>query len=86
MATRIDWFRAMAGVPVGITIDPTFSAKDQQAALMFSANRSISHTPDMNWNPLHGGGRRSRRQINIRYGFATHPGCMMAYMLDWGKQ
>ena len=49
VAARINWFRAMAGVPPSIILDPIYSAKDQQAALMFSANHAISHTPPTSW-------------------------------------
>ena len=31
VATRINWVRAMAGVPGPIVLDPTYSAKDQKA-------------------------------------------------------
>src|SRR6185312_1135458 len=46
---RINYFRAMAGVPSGITFDPTFNLKDQAAALIMSANNSLSHFPPMSW-------------------------------------
>src|ERR1044072_95459 len=36
VALRINYFRAMAGVPAAIVFDSTFSTKDQSAALMVS--------------------------------------------------
>ena len=41
---RINWFRAMAGVPAIITFDPDESVQDQAAALMMSANNTLQHT------------------------------------------
>src|SRR5487761_2014893 len=35
---RINWFRALAGVPAAITLDAAESAQNQAAALMMSAN------------------------------------------------
>lgn len=42
---RINFYRALAGLPGDITFDAVKSGKDQEAALMFSANNAISHTP-----------------------------------------
>ncbi|WP_395687526.1 CAP domain-containing protein [Caenimonas koreensis] len=42
---RVNWFRAMAGVPATVQFDPTLSAKAQQAALFMSANNTLTHTP-----------------------------------------
>ena len=49
MQRRVNWFRAMAGVPAAITFDRSFSAKAQQAALMMAANGALSHTPPTSW-------------------------------------
>ena len=43
VALRINFFRALAGVPAGITLNSTYNAKDQQAALMMSANNTLQH-------------------------------------------
>lgn len=47
---RINWFRAMAGVPASVVFDSGFSAKAQQAALMMAANNALSHTPSTSWS------------------------------------
>jgi hypothetical protein len=39
---RINWFRAMAGVPAGVSLDSILNSKDQAAALMMSANRQLA--------------------------------------------
>ncbi len=47
--TRLNYFRAMAGVPSDVTFDTTFNQKAQAAALIFSAHGDISHDPPNNW-------------------------------------
>jgi hypothetical protein len=83
--TRINWFRAMAGVPPVITIDPTFSAKDQQAAMMFSVNQQISHFPPTTWINYTVDGAEAARNSNICIGFVGDPGCVLAYLVELGS-
>lgn len=45
VATRLNWYRVMAGVPALISQFDQYNVKDQQAALMMSANNTLSH-PD----------------------------------------
>ena len=49
MLRRINFYRALAGMDGNISFDVIKSAKDQQAALMFSANGNVSHTPPTTW-------------------------------------
>jgi hypothetical protein len=88
-AQRLNWFRSMAGVPVGVSLDPTYSAKDQQAALMFSINRQLSHSPPTSWTCYTAQGAEAAGNSNICYSTgATYlefdPGCVNLYMLDSG--
>lgn len=46
---RINYFRAMAGVPNDVVFSPTSNQKAQAAALMMSINRALSHTPPTSW-------------------------------------
>jgi len=46
---RINYFRAMAGVPAQVTLADTYSAKAQQAALIMSVNNQLSHNPPTTW-------------------------------------
>lgn len=46
---RVNYFRAMAGVPAGITLNADYNALAQRVALMMAANRSISHAPPSSW-------------------------------------
>ena len=84
---RINWFRSMAGVPAIISFDPTYNAKDQQAALMFSANRQISHTPPSSWVDWSSGGAEAASNSNICLYYGqnwTDSGCIALYILDSG--
>jgi hypothetical protein len=46
---RINWMRAMAGVPAGITFNATYNADNQEMALMISANNTLNHNPPTNY-------------------------------------
>ena len=44
-ALRVNYFRAMAGIPSNITFTDAGNAKAQAAALMMAANRQLNHEP-----------------------------------------
>ena len=46
---RINYFRAMSGLPGSVSLDPAASAKCQQAALMMAAEGNVSHRPPSSW-------------------------------------
>lgn len=46
---RINYFRAMAGVPDDVVFSEESNLKAQAAALVMSVNRSLSHTPPESW-------------------------------------
>jgi uncharacterized protein YkwD len=46
---RINYFRAMAGVPDDVLFSEESNLKAQAAALLMSVNRSLSHTPPETW-------------------------------------
>jgi hypothetical protein len=46
---RLNYFRAMAGVPAAVTFADTYSAKNQKAALMMSVNKQLNHHPPTSW-------------------------------------
>lgn len=50
VALRINWFRAMAGIPATVSLYGPYSLQNQQAALVMSTNNSLSHTPPSSWN------------------------------------
>lgn len=46
---RVNFFRAMAGIPAAVTLNDEYNQKAQAAALMMSANGRLSHTPPPDW-------------------------------------
>ncbi len=47
--TRVNWFRAMAGVPAQVELDAESSHLAQEAALVMAAAGDLSHDPDSSW-------------------------------------
>lgn len=91
---RINFFRALAGVPGNIAFDAAFSAKAQQTALMLSANAyskvgsnvtiTLSHNPPTSWTYYTADGAEGAAKSNIAYGNAG-PDAVTAYMVDDGS-
>jgi hypothetical protein len=46
---RVNYFRAMAGVPAQVALSDAYNVPTQQAALMMSANNQLSHSPSPSW-------------------------------------
>ncbi len=80
---RINWFRALAGIPATVTLNSTFSAKDQEAALIMSANNMLSHSPDASWSCYSANGADAAANSNIAIG-NTGPDAITAYIWDFG--
>lgn len=80
---RINWFRAMAGLPAQVVFDPLFSSKAQEAALMMSANNMLSHTPPTSWTCYTADGSEAARNSNIYLG-RSGPVAISGYIEDWG--
>ena len=80
---RINFFRAMAGVPAGIVLNDTFNAKNQDAALMMSANSALSHTPPSTWTCYTADGAEAAGKSNLALGNAG-PEAIAGYMFDHG--
>ena len=83
VALRINYFRAMAGVPAGIVFDSMFNTKDQAAALIMSANNTLSHFPPMTWTCYSADGYEAAGKSNIALGNAG-PDAVPAYIEDFG--
>ncbi len=80
---RVAFFRAMAGVPSNIGLAASSSVSNQQAALMFSRNNQISHSPPSSWACYTSSGAQAAGSSNIAlgvYGLAA----INAYMKDAG--
>ena len=65
---RINYYRAMAGVPAAISFDASFSQKAQAAALMMSANNDLDHTPPTSWNCFTADGSEAAGSSNLSLG------------------
>ncbi|MFN8496046.1 MAG: CAP domain-containing protein [Caldilineaceae bacterium] len=65
---RINYFRAMAGVPADVTFSDEYNQKAQAAALMMSANKQLNHTPPTNWNCYSQDGAKAAGSSNLFLG------------------
>ncbi len=80
---RVNYYRAMVGMPGDITFDATSSAKSQQAALMMSAQGALSHTPGAGWACYTTDGAEAAGNSNLALG-SYGPGAIDGYMFDPG--
>jgi len=82
---RVNWFRAMAGVPGTIAFDPvTYGAPDQDAAVMMSANKALSHYPPTNWLLYTAAGATAAANSNISLG-TEGPAAIDGFIGDAGS-
>jgi hypothetical protein len=73
----------MAGIPADIDLSSTNSGKDQEAALMMSANGTLSHSPPESWDCYSPDGAEAAGNSNLSlgsYGWDAVDG----YMIDPG--
>ncbi|MDZ4801234.1 MAG: DUF4214 domain-containing protein [Bryobacteraceae bacterium] len=82
---RVNYYRAMAGVPANITLGSTLNSKSQYGALMMAANQLISHTPPTSWMFYTADGAATLGKSNVCQGMLTDPGCVEEYMADQGS-
>jgi uncharacterized protein YkwD len=64
----INYFRALCALNP-VTFNTTLSADSQQAALMMSANRSLSHNPPPDWPCYTASGANGAADSNLHLGF-----------------
>jgi len=81
--TRVNYFRAMAGVPAGISFNSGNNDKCQEAALMMSANDQLSHFPPPSWLCYTPEGADAADSSNLAIG-NPGPDAITAYMEDFG--
>ena len=80
--TRINFFRAMGGVPSITGLDAIWNAKDQQGALMLYANQALSHSPPTNWARYSAAGpRRSANRISAKVCNPTQDASTYSWMI-----
>jgi len=80
---RINYYRAMAGVPADINLSSTYNAKDQKAALMMVANGDLNHSPPPSWDCYSADGAEGAGNSNLAlgsYGWDS----IDTYMVDAG--
>lgn len=81
---RINWFRAMAGLPSSITFDAGETIEDQAAAVMMSAQGQLQHVGTWtNWACYSIPGTNAAANSNLALGSAG-PDAITQYMLDFG--
>ncbi len=80
---RVNYFRALCGVPSWIRRSGFYGAKAQQAALMMSANRMLSHYPAPSWAFYTTEGAEAAAKSNLYLG-GWGPSSVDGYMLDPG--
>lgn len=83
-AMRVNWFRAMAGVPSDVTFKSEYSNKAQKTALMMAAAGYLSHYPDKSWKHYSEDGADGAKNSNL--GLADNgPDAITSYILDPGS-
>ncbi|GAK57787.1 SCP-like extracellular [Candidatus Vecturithrix granuli] len=85
MLLELNYFRAMAGIPAGVTFFNEYNNKDQQTALMISVNGQLSHDPDSSWTCYTEEGKEGAGKSNIRMGYPTLTHNIAGYMKDKGS-
>lgn len=65
---RVNFFRAMAGLPADVTLSNTWNVKAQEAALMLSVKGELNHFPDPTWPCFTSGGAEAAGRSNITLG------------------
>lgn len=83
VAGRINYFRAMAGVPATVELVDSLSQKAQAAALMMSANGELDHSPPASWSCYSDAGYQGAGSSNLALG-AYGWGAIDLYMRDPG--
>lgn len=67
---RINFYRQLVGLPGNIVLNDTKSQKCMQAALMSTANNSLSHSPPTSWSCYTADGREAAGKSNLSLGSA----------------
>ena len=84
MLRRLNYFRAMAGVPALEGFLADYNNKAQAAALMMSAEGALSHTPDPGWACYTADGSEGAGSSNLYLG-VYGPSAISGYILDPGS-
>jgi hypothetical protein len=86
--TRINFFRAMAGIPAATTFLATFDQKARQAALIMAANQTLTHFPPNTFKCYSEEGAEGAANSNLYLGSAglgiAGPGSIDGFIKDEG--
>jgi hypothetical protein len=88
---RINFYRALTGLPADIVFNDTKSAKCQEMALMISANKALSHSPPSSWTYYTANGAEAAANSNLHYAWGSGastsvgPTAVDGYMTDDGS-
>jgi len=81
---RINWFRAMSGIPAAVTFSTSENTGDQSAALMMSANNELMHVGiPANWSCFSFSGTNAAANSNLALG-SDGPDAITSYIWDYG--
>jgi hypothetical protein len=81
---RINWFRAMAGLPAAVTFDTGESTDDQAAALMMSGQGELQHVGNWaGWDCFSDEGTNASANSNLALG-NDGPDAITSYVWDFG--
>ncbi|HEY1108698.1 MAG TPA: CAP domain-containing protein, partial [Opitutaceae bacterium] len=80
---RINFYRALVGVPADIRFDNEYNVKAQQAALMVSANNELNHFPPATWTFYTADGAEAAGKSNLAVGYSG-PRAIDGYIADAG--
>ena len=81
---RINWLRAMGGVPAAITFDAGESTQDQAGALIMSANNTLAHNGiPPSWSCFTIAGTNAAAHSNLALG-SDGPDAATGYIWDFG--
>ncbi len=80
---RINYFRAMAGVPASVELSDVFNSKAQEAALMMSVNGRLSHSPTEDWRCYTPEGDEAAGNSDLFLG-VYGSNAITGYIHDWG--
>jgi hypothetical protein len=81
---RINFYRALVGLPADIVFNATKSSKCQEAALMMSANDQLSHYPPASWTFYTANGAEAAGNSNLGLG-SYGAGVVDGYITDSGS-
>jgi uncharacterized protein YkwD len=80
---RLNFFRALAGLPGNVTFSASWDSVGQQTALIMAAQNSLSHSPPTNWACYTAAGATGAGESNLALG-AGGAEALKLYMDDPG--